>query len=172
MPDSEWAIQPGIEVGDLVITTGAVRLDGASTHYAPIEFPAVAHPQVLFALIEAAGLHRKRQGIRYHVGVTASSDTFYPGEERSDGFSRYIIRRLRGITDELKNLHVLNYEMEAATLLTLCAAMGLKGGVITGIVNRRTRKGEMRITPERLRAGEENVIKVALSAAERLVSGS
>ncbi|HET6369981.1 MAG TPA: uridine phosphorylase [Nitrospiria bacterium] len=166
------AIQPGIEVGDLVITTGAVRLDGASTHYAPIEFPAVAHPQVLFALIEAAGLHRKRQGIRYHVGVTASSDTFYPGEERSDGFSRYIIRRLRGITDELKNLHVLNYEMEAATLLTLCAAMGLKGGVITGIVNRRTRKGEMRITPERLRAGEENVIKVALSAAERLVSGS
>lgn len=163
------SIQPRMAIGDLVITTGSVRLDGASTHYAPIAFPAVAHYEVLLALIESAREHQKREGIAYHVGITASSDTFYPGEERKDGFSHFIIRRLRGLTEEMQGLHVLNYEMESATLLTVCAALGLRGGVITGIVNRRKKWGEERITPERLRVGEQNVIKVAIAAAERLV---
>jgi uridine phosphorylase len=159
-----------MNIGDLVVTTASVRLDGASTHYAPIEYPAVSHPEVLIALIEAAR-HHEREGIRAHVGITASSDTFYAGEERTDGFSRYLLRRLRGLTEEMKRLHVLNFEMESATLLTMCAALGLKGGVITGVVNRR-RKKEEKITPDRLRAGEENVIRVALTAAERLLGSS
>lgn len=163
------AIQPTIEVGDLVITTGSVRMDGASTHYAPIEYPAVADPEVLIALIEAAESHR-REGIRTHVGITASSDTFYPGEERKDGYGRYILRRFQGITEEMKQLHVLNFEMESATLLTQCAALGLRAGAITGVVNRRRKRGEEKITPERLRLGEEKVIRVALTAAERLLS--
>ncbi|NKE73241.1 uridine phosphorylase [Candidatus Manganitrophus noduliformans] len=162
------AIQPGMNIGDLVVTTASVRLDGASTHYAPIEYPAVSHPEVLIALIDAARRH-EREGISTHVGITASSDTFYAGEERTDGFSHYLLRRLRGLTEEMKRLHVLNFEMESATLLTMCAALGLKGGVITGVVNRR-RKKEEKITPERLRAGEENVIRVALTAAERLLA--
>lgn len=162
------AIQPGMNIGDLVVTTASVRLDGASTHYAPIEYPAVSHPEVLIALIDAAR-HHEREGIRAHVGITASSDTFYAGEERTDGFSRYLLRRLRGLTEEMKRLHVLNFEMESATLLTMCAALGLKGGVITGVVNRRKKKEE-KITPERLRAGEENVIRVALTAAEQLLA--
>ncbi|MCG3117460.1 MAG: uridine phosphorylase [Candidatus Manganitrophus sp. SA1] len=162
------AIQPGMNIGDLVVTTASVRLDGASNHYAPIEYPAVSHPEVLIALIDAAR-HHEREGIRAHVGITASSDTFYAGEERTDGFSRYLLRRLRGLTEEMKRLHVLNFEMESATLLTMCAALGLKAGVITGVVNRR-RKKEEKITPERLRAGEENVIRVALTAAERILA--
>lgn len=164
------AIQPEMKVGDLVITTGSVRMDGASTHYAPVEYPAVAHPDVLIALIEAARIHRRQEGIRTHVGITASSDTFYPGEERKDGFSPYILRRLRGITEEMQRLQVLNFEMESATLLTQCAALGLRGGVITGVVNRRRKRGEEKITPQRLLAGEMNVIRVALTAAERLLS--
>lgn len=166
------SIQPNMEVGDLVITTGSVRMDGASTHYAPIEYPAVAHPEVLIALIEAARKHQREEGLRFHVGVTASSDTFYPGEERKDGYSRYILRRLRGVTEEMRRLQVLNFEMESATLLTQCAALGLRGGVITGVVNRRKKRGEEKITPERLRAGEENAIRVALTAAELLLSPS
>lgn len=165
------AIQPGMNIGDLVITTASVRLDGASTHYAPIEYPAVSDPEVLIALIEAARQHQREEGIRSHVGITASSDTFYAGEERTDGFSRYLLRRLRGLTEEMQRLQVLNFEMESATLLTMCAALGLKAGVITGVVNRRKKKEE-KITPERLRAGEENVIRVALTAAERLLSSS
>lgn len=164
------ALQPGIDIGDLVITTGSVRLDGAGTNYAPIEYPAVSHPEVLIALIEAARRHEREEGLRTHVGITASSDSFYAGEERTDGFSHYLLRRLRGFTEEMQRLQVLNIEMESATLLTMCAALGLKAGVITGVVNRRRTRGEDQITPERLRAGEENAIKVALTAAERLLA--
>ncbi len=156
------AIRKGISIGDVIITTGAVRLDGASTHYAPIEYPAVAHHEVVNGLIAGA----ERTGIRYHVGVTASSDTFYPGEERSDSFRRYTIRKLRGSTEEWRNLHVLNYEMESATLLTLTASMGLRGGAITGVVNRA---GGGSITKRELMCGERNVIKAAVAAVEALL---
>ena len=48
------AIQPDVDIGTVIVTTGAVRLDGASTHYAPIEYPAVAHPDLVQAAISAA----------------------------------------------------------------------------------------------------------------------
>lgn len=69
------AIQPHINVGDVLVTTASVRLDGASLHFAPMEFPAVADFECTTALVEAA----KSVGATTHVGVTASSDTFYPG---------------------------------------------------------------------------------------------
>ena len=68
------AIQPHINVGDVLVTTASVRLDGASLHFAPMEFPAVADFECTTALVEAA----KSVGATTHV-VTASSDTFYPG---------------------------------------------------------------------------------------------
>lgn len=67
------AIQPHINVGDVLVTTASVRLDGASLHFAPLEFPAVADFECTTALVEAA----KSIGATTHVGVTASSDTFY-----------------------------------------------------------------------------------------------
>ena len=126
------AIQENINDGDCVITTAAVRLDGASRHYAPIEYPAVASFEVVSALISGA----KEAGVKFHTGITASSDTFYPGEERTDSFMAYKLRALRGATEEWRALHVLNYEMEAATLLTMTSAFGLRGGCVTGVVNR------------------------------------
>ncbi|MFQ5780269.1 MAG: nucleoside phosphorylase, partial [Nitrospiria bacterium] len=156
------SIQDRIRIGDVVITSGAVRLDGASTHYAPIEYPAVAHHEVLNALIEGA----KRARVRCHVGITASSDTFYPGEERTDSFMKDVLRRFQGATEELKRLHVLNYEMESATVLTLTASMGLKGGCVTGVINKRNGGG---ITKSALGKGEENAIKTALAAVESLI---
>lgn len=158
------AIQPHIAVGDVIITTGAVRLDGASTHYAPIEFPAVAHHEVVEALAEAA----EELGCSYHVGVTASSATFYPGEERHDSFSGYVLRHFQGATEEWRRLHVLNYEMESATLLTMCSAMGLRGGCVTGVVNR---VGGGAIGESDLARGEDSVIQVAVAALRRLLAG-
>lgn len=156
------AIQEHIKNGDCVITTGSVRLDGASTHYAPIEYPAVADHGVVSALISGA----RKAGVVFHAGVTASSDTFYPGEERTDAFRKYILRRFRGATKELRALHVLNYEMESSTLLTMTASMGLKGGCVTGVVNR----GSVgRITKEALKKGEENAIKTAVRALEHIM---
>lgn len=151
------AIQDDILDGDCVITTAAVRLDGASTHYAPIEYPAVASFEVVGALIEGA----KKASVNFHAGVTASSDTFYPGEERTDSFMRHKLRRFRGATDEWKALHVLNYEMEAATLLTMTSAFGLRGGCVTGVVNRGSTGT---ITDSSLRAGQEAAISVAVAA--------
>ncbi len=156
------AIQDHINIGDVIITSGSVRLDGASTHYAPIEYPAVTHYEALNALVEGA----KKAKVRYHVGITASSDTFYPGEERYDSFTGYVLRRFQGATKEWQKLHVLNYEMESSTILTLTASMGLRGGCITGVVNR---VGIGKITKEALKAGEEHVIKAAIAAVECLL---
>ena len=119
------AIQDYIDIGDVIITSGSVRLDGASTHYAPIEYPAVAYYEALNALVEGA----KKVKVKYHVGITASSDTFYPGEERKDSFAKYVLRRFQGATKEWQKLHVLNYEMESSTVLTLTSSMGLKEAV-------------------------------------------
>src|SRR3990172_8118172 len=69
------AIQDSIAIGDVVVTTGSVRLDGASADYAPVEYPAVAHPEVMLALVMAAKGLAGTLGCRYHVGVTASTDT-------------------------------------------------------------------------------------------------
>ncbi|MCF6150497.1 MAG: uridine phosphorylase [Candidatus Kuenenia sp.] len=149
------AIQEFIDIGDVIITSGAVRLDGASTHYAPLEYPAVAHYEIINYLIEGA----KNAGVKYHVGITASSDTFYQGEERDDSFRKYTLRKFQGITKELQALHVLNYEMEASTVLALTASMGLKGGCITGVINKR---GMEKITEQYLTSGESNVIKAAI----------
>ncbi len=158
------AIQDNLQIGDVIITTGAVRLDGASKDYAPVEYPAVADHDVVSALIEGA----KKGGIPHHVGITASSDTFYPGEERSDTYSGYVLRRLQGSTDEWQRLNVLNYEMEAATLFTMTSAMGLKGGCITAVINVRGVQGEG-VTTDALLIGEKNLIRAASSALEALV---
>ena len=157
------AIQADIDVGDVVITTGAVRLDGASTHYAPIEYPAVAHHEVVQALLEAA----RASGVPARPGVSASCDTFYPGQERVDSYSGYVPRRFQGATEEWRRLHVLNYEMESSTVLTLCAAMGLRGGCAAGVVVNRTRAEA--ITKADLDLGEANAVTVAVQAAARLV---
>lgn len=155
------AIQEYIDIGDVIITSGAVRLDGASTHYAPIEYPAVANHEIIYSLIEGA----KDSRIKYHVGITASSDTFYQGEERGDSFRKYTLRRFQGITKELQSLNVLNYEMEASTVLTLTASMGLKGGCITGVVNKR---GMEKITKQCLKTGETHLIKAAIASLKYL----
>jgi len=64
-------------------------------------------------------------------------------------------------------LNVLNYEMESSTILTLTASMGLKGGCITGVINKI---GMDKITKETYKLGEENVIKTAIAAVEELVN--
>ncbi len=157
------AIQKGIKIADVIITTGAVRLDGASTHYAPIEYPAVADFEVTSCLIEAA----KSLGIRYHVGISASSATFYPGQERYDTYSKYVIRGLRGALKEWQKLNVLHYEMESAMLLTMSNALGLRAGCVTGVVDNRTK--QERIEARVVNKAENNAIRVAIKAMGSLI---
>jgi len=153
-------IQPGIKLPSIIITTGSVRLDGASTHYAPIEYPAVADYELTSALVEAA----KAIDVEYHVGITASSDTFYPGQERYDTFSGYVPRRFQNTLQEWQKLHVLNYEMESATLLTMASCFGLRAGMVASAIVSRI-DGE---TPndEELKRAEENLAKVIRKALQ------
>lgn len=158
------AIQPHIAVADVIVTTGSVRLDGASRHFAPIEYPAVADLDCSSALVAAA----RSLGLTVHTGVTASSDTFYPGQERYDTVSGYVLRSLQGSTDEWSALHVLNYEMESATLLTQCAVNGWRAGMVAGVlVNRATQE-----IPDPSVHGEveANAVQTVVEAARRLVS--
>jgi uridine phosphorylase len=123
------AIQPHINVGDVLVTTASVRLDGASLHFAPMEYPAVADFACTTALVEAA----KSIGATTHIGVTASSDTFYPGQERYDTFSGRVVSRFKGSMEEWQSMGVMNYEMESATLLTMCASQGCVPGWSPGL---------------------------------------
>ncbi|GAL37305.1 uridine phosphorylase [Vibrio maritimus] len=157
------AIQSHVNVGDMIVTTGSVRLDGASLHFAPMEFPAVADFDVATAMKDAA----IEAGSTVHTGVTASSDTFYPGQERYDTFSGRVVRRFQGSMEEWQQMGVLNFEMESATLLTMCASSGLRAGCVAGVIINRTQKE----TPDHdtLKQAETRSIRVVVEAARKLL---
>ncbi|NLG98306.1 MAG: uridine phosphorylase [Chloroflexi bacterium] len=67
------AMQPGIQTGDVAVVTGAIRDEGTSLHYLPVEFPAVASIDVVNALREGA----RTAGLPYHLGISHSKDSFY-----------------------------------------------------------------------------------------------
>ena len=157
------AIQPHIAVADVIVTTGSVRLDGASGHFAPYEYPAVAHYDCVNALVESA----RELGHTTHIGITAASDTFYPGQERYDTVSGYVRRSLQGSRDEWAALHVLNYEMESATLFTQCATNGWRAGMVAGVLVNRTQQEIP--SPEVHDQVETNAVGVVVAAARRLV---
>ncbi|WP_040492567.1 uridine phosphorylase [Ilumatobacter nonamiensis] len=159
------AIQPDIEPGEVIVTTGAVRLDGASFHFAPAEFPAVADFDCTTALVDAA----RHADIAMHVGITASSDTFYPGQERYDTVAGRVTPRFRGSLDEWQALGVLNYEMESATLFTMCSALGLRAGCVAGVLVNRTR--EETPAADASKQVEAATIGVVVDAARRLLTG-
>ena len=127
------AIQNNIELGDIVITKAAVKLDGASSQYASIEYPAVASFDLTQSFIEGV----KSENIPYHIGITASSDTFWPGQERYDNYSGYLLRKFKGSIDEWAALNVTNFEMEASALFTLCSIFDLDAACFCGIIAKR-----------------------------------
>lgn len=106
---------------------------------------------------------------RYHLGITCSSATFYPGQERYDTFSGYIISSLRGSREEWKKLGVLNYEMEIATLFTVARVLGLRSGAICGVLVNRNEKEE--VEEEKIEEIEDRLSQVAAEAARLILSG-
>lgn len=158
------ALQPEINVGDVIVSTAAVRLDGASQHFAPLSYPAVAHHDCTNALIEAA----KQAELVYRVGITASSDTFYPGQERYETASGYVIRSLQGSAKEWQALNVLNYEMESATLFTMCSVNRWRAGMVAGVLaNRHDQEIPDPFTHDQV---VQNAITVVVEAARKLTS--
>lgn len=127
------AIQPGIALGDLIIARGAVRLDGASKAYVRPEYPAAAHYEAVIALVQAC----EELGYRYHVGVTASTDSWYLGQGRP-GWQGYAPGYSRELLPDLQAAGVLNFEMESSALLTIAGLYQVRAGAIFSVVANRT----------------------------------
>lgn len=126
-------LQEPIRCGDVIISTGAIRWEGASLAYAPPEYPASASYELVLALIEAC----ERLRLSYHLGVSASTASFYSGQSRP-AFGGY--EGMNG--DRVERLHamgVTNFEMEAATVFTLSALLGLRAGAACVVIADRFR---------------------------------
>lgn len=150
------AIQREIECGDVIIHTGAVRLDGTSPQYVRLEYPATAHYQVVAALVQAAeALH-----VRYHLGVTASTASFYTGQGRP-GWQGYTQSWTESLLPDLQRAGVLNFEMEAATIFTMLGLYGLRGGSVCAVVANR-------VTDTMVKEGVQTAIDVANEATRIL----
>lgn len=114
--------------GDLVIATGAVRQEGTSREYAPIEFPAVANFETVSALVSAA----KAKNASYHTGVVQSKDSFY-GQHSPNRMP--VAQDLNEKWEAWKRLHVLASEMEAAALFCTAASLGdVRCGAIFNVI--------------------------------------
>ncbi len=151
------SIQARVMPGSVVISTAALCRQGAADDIAPREYPAAADPFVTVALVEAA----RSRSIEAHYGITASVDSFYEGQERSESANPHLQRWLRGITEEYRNLNILNYEMECGTLFKMGSVYGFAAGCVCGVVAQRT-VGESVVLDQKGQAVEQ-AITVALA---------
>lgn len=158
------AIREEIPVGSLIISEASIRLDGASDHYAPPCYPAAADVELAIALKTAA----KAVGVKVFSGITVSSATFYPGQERYDSAAGYVQRSFKGSVDEWRELGALNFEMESGTLFTMCRTMGLRAGCICAVVANRTQSES--VVREVIRKGEEKATEVGINALAEILA--
>lgn len=156
---SSGALRKEMELGDLVISSGAVRLENTSTMYVVEGYPAVAHYECILALLEAS----KLEGVPHHLGLTATSPSFYGGQgRRVPGFKP----RDEGITDKLHDMNVCNLEMETSCLLTLAALHGCRAGSVCAIYANRYH--DVFVDDAMKDAAEKRCCQVGLAAVEIL----
>ena len=154
-------MQKEIVGGDLVIATGAIRMEGTSKEYAPIEFPAVADLEVTNALVEAAKTLNKN----YHVGVVQCKDSFYGQHEPS---IKPVSYELENKWEAWKRLGCKASEMESAALFVVGSYLNVRVGSTFLVVANQ----------EREKLGLENpvihdteiAIKTAVEAIRNLIS--
>ena len=158
------SIQDHVRAGHVVIGSGALTNQGAADDIAPPQFPAAADPFLTVALARAAAA----LGVTHHVGVMASTDTFFEGQERSASSANpHLLRRLRGMIDEYRDLNVLSFEMEAGTLFKMGLVYGFAAGCVVGIVAQRTEDERPDLTEKD--AAVDRAITVAIAAADAVL---
>jgi uridine phosphorylase len=124
------ALQPEIAVGDLIISSGSVRLEATTGFFVHEGYPAVADYEAIAALVEAAA----KLGHRAHVGITATAPGFYGAQGRP--IPRLPIR-YPDLAEEMARQRVLNFEMEASALLVLAGLAGCRAGVVCAVYAHR-----------------------------------
>jgi uridine phosphorylase len=127
---SSGALQPRIGLGDLVVSTGAVRLENTTDYYVHPGYPAIAHRDVVWALEEAC----RERGYPYHVGITATAPGFFAPQGRA---MRTLPVRYPDLTEELRRQGVVNLEMESSALFVLAGLAGSRAGTICAVYSQR-----------------------------------
>jgi uridine phosphorylase len=158
---STGALQDFINLGDLIITSEALREENTTHFYAPADVKAPAHPEVLAALKEAAA----NLEVPYHVGVTCTSPDFYAGQGRVvPGFPTLAPDKVAC----LSRAGVLNLEMEMSAYLTLAqvSTLNLRAGGACVAVNNRI--SGVFAAARSFRQAEQQLIQVGLRAVEIL----
>ncbi len=157
---SSGALQPGMEIGDLVISTGSVRLETTTSWFVQEGYPAVAHYEAVLALEEAA----TRLGHRHHVGLSATAPGFYGAQGRP---IPHLPIRYPDLAEEMARQGILNFEMEASALLVLAGLGGCRAGVVCAVyANRLTgqfAEGDVRARAEAavVETGLESLVVLA-----------
>jgi uridine phosphorylase len=128
---SSGALQPEIALGDLIVSTGAVRLENTTDFYVHPGFPAVAHRDVVWALEAAC----RELGYPHYLGLTATASGFYAPQGRA---MRTLPVRYPELADELRRQRVANLEMESSALFVLAHLAGLRSGTICAAYAQRT----------------------------------
>ena len=125
---SSGSMQPYVHAGDVAVVTGAIRDEGTTSQYLPMEFPAVADVDVVCALRDAA----EKLGLRHILGVGHSKDSFYAEVERNR-------MPMAGRLTERWNSFVAGgavcSEMESAAIFILSAIYRKRAGACMLVIN-------------------------------------
>ncbi len=152
---SSAAYVPGIRTGDIVINTGAMRLDGTSSAYVDEGFPAVADHFLVRVLIDAANGLSIDRGFGVHVGIGASSDAFYAETPE--------------FVENMMKHNIMNVEMEASAIFTIAHLRKAKAAMVCAVSYNYTAPDEIDYegVNHPLIAGWHNAIDVALDGIRR-----
>lgn len=127
-------IDTNVKGGDIVIATGAIRMEGTSKEYAPIEFPAIANLDVINSLVNAS----KKLNYEYHTGVVQCKDSFY-GQHSPDKMP--VNYELLNKWEAWKKMGTLASEMESAALFIVGSFLKVKvGSVFLTVANQEREK--------------------------------
>ena len=124
-------LQPEMQLGDLVISTGAVRLESTTSFFVHDGYPAVADYECVLALLEAAA----RLGHRTHVGLTATAPGFFGAQGRP---IPQLPIRYPDLAEDMARQRVMNFEMEASALLVLAGLAQCRSGVVCAVYAQRS----------------------------------
>jgi uridine phosphorylase len=151
---STAALQEGISIGDLLVSTGSMKNEGTSKFYVPDCFPAVPDFDFTRTLIDTAKDLQRQMGFGLKYGINASDDAFY-------GETPEWIEKLHG-------LGVLNVEMESSAIYTVCHRRNVRGAMISAVSGNLI-TGEVIYETEntKLADGWDQEIKVVLEAIVR-----
>ena len=152
-------LKKGVEVGDLAISTGAVRLENTTSYFVHEGYPAIAHHEVTLALIQSAA----EKKFTYHVGITATAPGFYGAQGRTvPGFTP----RDPELPQKLEKMNVLNMEMEASSLFVLSNIAGFRAGAVCAVY--ANRHANRFIDQKQMKEAEKDCIETGLGAIETL----